>query len=78
MPIYEYLCQDCSHAFELLVRGDQKPQCPSCSSRKVLKQLSVPAAPQASRGAAVCGAKADGSCPMTGCGGGACGFGGPF
>ncbi len=80
MPIYEYICLDCESAFELLIRGDEKPQCPSCGKKRVSKQLSVTAAPQASAGDMMCGAKADGSCPAAtgGCGGGACGMGGPF
>lgn len=78
MPIYEYVCASCNNAFEVLLRAGEKPQCPACSSKKVLKQLSVTAAPQSSGGAVACGAKADGSCPMSGCGGGACGLGGPF
>ncbi len=30
MPIYEYSCTACGHEFEELVRGDEKPVCPSC------------------------------------------------
>ena len=80
MPIYEYVCQDCGHAFEQLIRGDEKPVCPSCGKKKVSKQLSVPAAPQASGGEMPCCARADGSCPAAtgGCSGGVCGMGGPF
>ena len=43
MPIYEYVCQECGAAFELLIRGDEKPECPSCGKKKVSKQLSVTA-----------------------------------
>jgi putative FmdB family regulatory protein len=42
MPIYEYLCDDCGHPFELLVRGAATAVCPACSSRSVTKQLSLP------------------------------------
>lgn len=41
MPIYEYACQDCGSAFELLVRSDTKLECPQCHSPQLAKQLSV-------------------------------------
>jgi putative FmdB family regulatory protein len=41
MPIYEYACSDCGHAFEALVRSDTVPQCPQCQSTSLEKQLSV-------------------------------------
>jgi putative FmdB family regulatory protein len=44
MPIYEYVCRDCGHQFEWLVRGEEKPSCPSCGRERLTKQLSVPAA----------------------------------
>jgi putative FmdB family regulatory protein len=50
MPLFEYVCSDCQNRFELLIRGDEKPQCPACSGRKVEKQLSVPAAHTAGGG----------------------------
>ncbi|HSU83590.1 MAG TPA: zinc ribbon domain-containing protein, partial [Thermoanaerobaculia bacterium] len=33
MPIYEYLCRDCGHRFEILQRMGQGPEgliCPQC------------------------------------------------
>jgi len=44
MPLYEYQCQSCSHQFELLVRGGDTPQCPSCCSTALERRLSVFAA----------------------------------
>ncbi len=41
MPIFEYACQTCGHAFELLVRSDTRLACPSCQSPQLDKQLSV-------------------------------------
>ena len=41
MPIYEYACQDCGNAFELLVRSSTVPECPQCHSQQLAKQLSV-------------------------------------
>jgi putative FmdB family regulatory protein len=45
MPLYEYACRDCSHAFETLVFGGEEPECPQCHGRKLERQLSVPARP---------------------------------
>ena len=46
MPLYEFVCQECEHSFETLVRtsGD-KVKCPHCESAKVARQLSLPARP---------------------------------
>ena len=41
MPIFEYACQGCGNAFELLVRSDTVPECPQCHSHQLDKQLSV-------------------------------------
>ena len=41
MPIFEYACSDCGHQFETLVRSGTTPQCPSCHSTALDKQLSV-------------------------------------
>lgn len=41
MPIFEYICSGCSHRFEALIFGDEKPACPKCRSRKLAPQLSV-------------------------------------
>jgi len=43
MPLYEYACRTCGRAFELLVRGDAKPECPHCKSRALDKLVSVAA-----------------------------------
>jgi putative FmdB family regulatory protein len=41
MPIYEYACRDCGHEFEALVRSSTVPECPTCHSTGLDKQLSV-------------------------------------
>jgi putative FmdB family regulatory protein len=41
MPIFEYVCQECSHDFEAIVYGSQKAECPKCHSKKLEPQLSV-------------------------------------
>lgn len=45
MPIYEYLCAGCGHAFEALVYGSERPRCPACEGTRLEKQLSTFAAP---------------------------------
>jgi len=44
MPIYEYKCDACETELELLIRGDETPECSSCGSAKLTKQFSVPSA----------------------------------
>ena len=41
MPIFEYICRDCSHHFEALVTTERRPVCPSCHGTGLDKQLSV-------------------------------------
>lgn len=43
MAIYEYECNACGSRFDLLVRGQMTPACPSCESTDLEKQLSLPA-----------------------------------
>jgi putative FmdB family regulatory protein len=70
MPIYEYICQDCGHPFEVLVRGGQIPACEKCASTRLEKQWSVPAAHTAGRDSQlpVCDMPSRGPCGMGGCG----------
>lgn len=42
MPIYEYRCTACGHAFEALVRGSEAPACPECESPDIERQTSLP------------------------------------
>ena len=49
MPIYEYVCEACGHAFELLVMTGDEPACPACESRKLAKRFST-FAPSSGRG----------------------------
>ncbi|MDH3734592.1 MAG: zinc ribbon domain-containing protein [Gemmatimonadota bacterium] len=42
MPIYEYVCQSCGSEFELLIRGEETPACPSCEGAELEKQFSLP------------------------------------
>jgi len=67
MPIFEYVCRDCHHAFEALVQGERKAVCPACSSAALEKQLSVFAVnAKSSAGSATDSALPSGAC-------GACG-----
>lgn len=43
MPIFEFVCQDCGHPFEELVRNAASTDivtCPECGSAQVKKQIS--------------------------------------
>jgi putative FmdB family regulatory protein len=40
MPLFEYECRSCGHAFEALVIGSQKPACPKCKSEDLQKRVS--------------------------------------
>jgi putative FmdB family regulatory protein len=43
MPIYEFICGKCSHAYEALVpRPGAKADCPECGSKRVKQQISAP------------------------------------
>lgn len=78
MPIYEYTCPACGHAFEHLARtlSDKPSACPACGAKSLRKQLSA-FAPAAATPKA-CGSCADApacaSLRKGGCGcAGACG-----
>jgi len=40
MPLYEFECQSCEHAFEELVIGSETVQCPTCASENLRKLVS--------------------------------------
>lgn len=43
MPIYEYVCGDCGHPFEELVRRghEDEVRCPACESDAVKRRISL-------------------------------------
>ena len=42
MPIYEFICDECAHAFEKRVASNRsRVACPKCESLKVTKQFST-------------------------------------
>lgn len=43
MPMFDFVCTSCQHAFETLVRGSNTPTCPACGSDQLEKQLALPA-----------------------------------
>ena len=42
MPIFDYMCKQCGHVSELLIRTNEEAhyQCPSCGSNKMEKLIS--------------------------------------
>jgi putative FmdB family regulatory protein len=41
VPLYEYQCRRCQHAFELLVRTGDVPACPACQSIDLERSISA-------------------------------------
>jgi len=73
MPLFEYHCAGCDSDVELLIRGDEKPECPGCGGDKLEKLLSAPFAHTASSSSLpICGAPAPDACGMGSCEGGCC------
>ncbi len=75
MPLYEYACKKCDKEFELLIRGSEQAECPTCHSTKLERLLSVPAGHTAgSKSLPMCGPPMpQGGCGLPQCGMGACG-----
>jgi putative FmdB family regulatory protein len=46
MPLYEYTCENCQHAFEALVFDGEQVECPQCRGHRLQRQWSVPARPR--------------------------------
>jgi putative FmdB family regulatory protein len=69
MPMYAYVCEKCEHAFETLVFGNEKVECPECQSKKLQRQLSVPGLPQVKGDAfpSACGSPSLPPCGAPGC-----------
>lgn len=40
MPMFDFHCSACGHAFEALVRSSDTPSCPACKSTALEKDLS--------------------------------------
>ena len=73
MPIYEYNCHQCDEDFELLIRSQEPPACPSCGGAQLEKLLSVPAAHSGNtRDLPICEAPSSAGCGLPQCGAGRC------
>jgi putative FmdB family regulatory protein len=72
MPIYEYQCEACGNEFELLVRANEPPACPTCLNKRLEKRLSVPAAPATGGQGLPMAEQPWGGCGKPGCGPGGC------
>jgi len=70
MPLFDYQCEDCHAEVELLIRGDERPECPECHSPNLQKQLSAPAAHMASTSGLPM--SMEGGCGKPQCGQGRC------
>jgi putative FmdB family regulatory protein len=69
MPIYEYICDDCSSQFEkIVINRQQEISCPKCSSKKATIQLSVFSSTTAGGSTKSSGPSNGGSCCGGGCG----------
>jgi putative FmdB family regulatory protein len=42
MPMYDFECKACGHAFEAVAKVDELPPCPSCNSADVARLISTP------------------------------------
>ena len=74
MPLYEYQCEPCDHAFETLIRGNgDMAHCPRCGSVDVARLLSIPASAQTGQGRS--GELPISNGPSFGCGRPQCGQG---
>ncbi|MEC4889785.1 MAG: zinc ribbon domain-containing protein [Nitrospira sp.] len=40
MPIFEYVCSECKHRFELLLQGSAQAACPKCKATRLEKLIS--------------------------------------
>ncbi|MFM7070841.1 MAG: FmdB family zinc ribbon protein [Planctomycetota bacterium] len=76
MPLFEYECRRCRSHFELLIRGGETPECPSCHSVELERQLGVPAAHVQGGGPRGAELPMCAPAPTGGCGAPWCGTGG--
>jgi putative FmdB family regulatory protein len=76
MPIYEYVCRDCSKDFEAIVasgKRDEGTACPECGGQKVARKISLMANPVVKSGKSG-GSSEPFSCGAPSCCGGMCGI----
>lgn len=68
MPLHDFVCRACGHAFEALVMGKDQPACPQCGSPELIKQMSTFACRTGTKG----GSGSTGGSKCSGCAGGSC------
>jgi putative FmdB family regulatory protein len=74
MPLYEYHCDACDANVELLIRNsEQKPECPQCGGKKLVRLLSVVSGHVAGGPSSAGPMPEGGVCGKPWCGTGACG-----
>ena len=69
MPLFEFVCTDCSHPFEELVRSASSVSevtCPTCGSSQVYKKISTFASRSSGIGSFSLGASSAASCSTGG------------
>lgn len=49
MPLFDFRCRACGHAFETLVRAGTEPACPNCAARDLERLVSLTAPQGTSR-----------------------------
>lgn len=50
MPIYEYICEDCSEKFELLkLSSEEIAVCPKCGGKRLSREISTVSAASSSK-----------------------------
>jgi putative FmdB family regulatory protein len=80
MPLFEYTCNDCRSAYEILHKTRERVEeieCPSCGSKQYTKKFSTFAASMGSHtshGESPCASGACGLPAYPSCTGGACGL----
>jgi len=67
MPLFAYVCKQCNVHSEILVRGEEKPVCPECGSKRLEKQMSHFAAVSGSSGGEIPACGSGGCCPTGTC-----------
>jgi putative FmdB family regulatory protein len=40
VPIYEYTCRKCGREFEVIIFGNDTPECPECGDKEPKKNMS--------------------------------------
>jgi putative FmdB family regulatory protein len=74
MPIYEYICEECSERYEhLALRSGDNAACPKCGSHRHMLQFSVFAPGANGESKSISSSASDG--PASSCCGGSCGCG---